>query len=79
METINLRAHFDGSQIRLDEPFELEPNTRLIITVLLPGEDKDRAGWLRISESGIAPAYGEEEPDYSPEMIRESNGEYETG
>ena len=34
METKTLRAHFDGSQILLDEPFELEPNVELIITVL---------------------------------------------
>jgi hypothetical protein len=27
METVTLRAHYDGKQILLDEPFQLEPNT----------------------------------------------------
>src|SRR5205085_2096446 len=32
METRTLRAHFDGNQILLDEPIELEPNTELLVT-----------------------------------------------
>ncbi len=32
METVTLRAHFEGKHILLDEPFELEPNTELIVT-----------------------------------------------
>jgi hypothetical protein len=31
MNTITLPAHFDGQQIQLDEPFELKPNTKLIL------------------------------------------------
>ncbi len=27
-------AHFDGKEIKLDIPVELEPNTRLLITIL---------------------------------------------
>lgn len=34
MNAITLPAHFDGSQIQLDEPFEMEPDTKLIVTVL---------------------------------------------
>ena len=34
MESVILRAHFDVKQIRLDDPFELEPDTELIVTVL---------------------------------------------
>lgn len=34
MQTITLRAHFDGRQILLDEPYELEPNTKLIVSVV---------------------------------------------
>jgi len=34
MEKQTLRAHFDGSQILLDEPFEIEPNTELIVTIV---------------------------------------------
>jgi hypothetical protein len=34
VEKVTLRAHFDGTQILLDEPFELEPDTELVVTVL---------------------------------------------
>ena len=34
MPTPALLAHYDGQHIRLDEPFDLAPNTRLIVTVL---------------------------------------------
>ena len=47
MELVNLRAHFDGKQIRLDEPFELEPNTELIVTVVPRASDEDREDWTR--------------------------------
>ena len=34
MENISLRAHYDGTQILLDDPVELQPNTKLLITVI---------------------------------------------
>ena len=39
METRTLRAHFDGNHILLDEPFELEPNMELLITIELYKKD----------------------------------------
>jgi hypothetical protein len=29
-------AHFDGTEIKLDVPIRLEPNTRLLVTILDP-------------------------------------------
>jgi hypothetical protein len=46
MDRISIPAHFDGQQILLDEPFELEPNSRLIVTVL-GNHDSERASWMR--------------------------------
>lgn len=31
-------AHFDGTEIKLDVPIRLEPNARLLVTVLDPGQ-----------------------------------------
>jgi hypothetical protein len=39
MATLSLKAHYDGKTIRLDEPFDLPPNTRLLVTVLDDSED----------------------------------------
>ena len=40
MPMIAVPAHFDGERICLDEPFDLEPNAKLIVTVL-PGQESD--------------------------------------
>jgi hypothetical protein len=77
METRTLRAHFDGTHILLDEPFELEPNMELLITVLPKPSDEERGDWVRLSLESLARAYGDEEPEYSLELIKEANPDYE--
>lgn len=64
MPVITLRAHFDGKQILLDEPYELRADTPLLVTVIQPA-DADRLEWLDLSLQGLAGAYGDSEPDYS--------------
>jgi len=79
METKTLRAHFDGSQILLDEPFELEPDAELIVTVLPKSSDTERDDWARLSVETLARAYSDTEPDYSLDLIKEANPAYEGG
>jgi hypothetical protein len=76
MDTISIPAHFDGERILLDEPVELEPNTRLIVTVL-PNQNDERESWLRLSAKRLEDAYGEDEEEYSTDLIKEANPEYE--
>ena len=76
MDTISIPAHFDGEHILLDEPIELEPNTRLIVTVL-PNHDAERESWLRLSGKRLEDAYSEDEEEYSLDLIKEANPEYE--
>jgi hypothetical protein len=81
MDTKTLRAHFDGRQIVLDEPFELEPDTELLVTVLpkeQSEEDAEREAWLKLSVKRLQDAYGEDEPEYSLDMIKEPNPQYES-
>lgn len=77
METKTLRAHFDGSQILLDEPYELEPNVELIITVLPKSSQEERDDWTRLSLESLAQAYSDDEPEYSLDLIKEANPAYE--
>ena len=76
MKKVTLRAHFDGQQIRLDEPFELEPGTRLTV-VVTPEEDAERRDWVLLSDRGLEAAFGENEPEYSLDLIAEPNPDYE--
>jgi hypothetical protein len=73
-----VRAHFDGEKICLDEPCKLEPDTQLLVTVLPKGENEDdREGWLLASTRGLEAAYGDGEPDYSADLVKEPNPHYE--
>lgn len=66
MPSINLKAHYDGRTIRLDEPFDLPEGAQLIVTVLEAAQpDGERAGWIDLSARGLARAYGDSEPEYS--------------
>ena len=72
MNAVTLKAHYDGHQVCLDEPCELPPNTKLLVTVV-PGEtaEAERQAWLAASQAWLARAYGDDEPDYSHAVIRE--------
>ena len=76
MNTVILPAHFDGQQIVLDAPYELQPNTPLTVTVLSE-DDQEREDWARFGLQNLARAYGDDEPEYTLDMIKEWNPEYE--
>ena len=71
-------AHFDGQHIHLDEPCDLQPDTQLLVTVLQEQKpDEERETWLLLSSKGLERAYGEDEAEYSLDLIKEPNPEYE--
>ena len=76
METITLQAHFVGKQILLDKPIELQPGTRLLVTIISPSET-EREEWLNYSMQLLGKAYGDDEPEYSLGLIKEHNPEYD--
>ena len=76
MQIITLQAHFDGKQILLDEPYELAPNTKLVVSVIhMP--DEEREDWTRFSLANLERAFGDDEPEYSLDLIKEANPKYE--
>lgn len=71
MDAITLKAHFDGERIQLDEPFELMPNTPLMVTVLSPHTDAEQVQWTHAAAAGLAGAYSDDEPDYSAADVKQ--------
>lgn len=43
MPTVALKAHYNGSQILLDEPFELAPDTPLMVLVIADAGESQKA------------------------------------
>ncbi len=78
MQTVSLTAHYDGHQIVLDEPFELEADMALLITVL-PKPLTEKAEWEQFALQNLAAAYGENEPDYSLADVKQPNPDYAGG
>ncbi len=63
---MTLKAHYDGERILLDEPFELAPNSALMVTVLAPtANGTEREQWAHAAATGLGRAYSDDEPEYS--------------
>ena len=55
MPMISVPAHFDGKRICMDEPFELEPNAKLIVTILSGQKSmNEHEAWLQLSGQRLA-------------------------
>lgn len=44
-----------------------------------PASDDEREAWLNLSIQGLEEAYGEDEPEYSSDLIKEVNPHYREG
>ena len=76
MQTVSFSAHFDGRQIVFDEPFAFEPGAELLVTVL-PKRDREHEEWTQFSMQQLERAYGEDEPEYTLDALKEVNPNYE--
>jgi hypothetical protein len=65
MPAVTLKAHFNGKQIVLDEPFDLPPDSSLMVTVLPKEASSENAPWHSLAAHALARAYGDDEPDYT--------------
>ena len=80
MKALILRAHYDGNQIHLDDPYDLKPGTPLTVTVLPKQPHNDeQIGWRRLSRQHLARAYGLHEPEYSLDLITVPNPDHAGG
>lgn len=78
MPIMTLPAHFDGERICLNEPFDLKPDAKLIITILPKEEyENEHEAWVFLSGQRLEDAYGGDEPEYSSALLKEVNLSYE--
>ncbi len=71
MNSVVLKAHFDGNKICLDDPYPLQPDAQLLVTVVTKGAEDERQAWLAASQQLLSRAYGDDEPDYADAVLRE--------
>lgn len=75
MKTIEAQV-IDEKHLKLLQPIHLPKQSKVIIAVL-PSEGDAREIWLQASTDQLNRAYGEDEPNYSTNMIKEPNPEFE--
>ena len=64
MPLMSIPAHFDGTQVLLDEKVALPINARLLVTVL-DESNEDREEFLQLAANSLATAYSDEEVEYT--------------
>jgi hypothetical protein len=74
--SITLKAKFDGEKILLVEPYPLEIGAELLVTVP-ETEDEERQLWTQASHHFLAKAFSDNEPEYTSDMIKEHNPDYD--
>ncbi|MGM0578166.1 MAG: hypothetical protein ACQEXJ_20745 [Myxococcota bacterium] len=70
MPTVSIKAHYDGERIVLDEPFELPPDSPLMVTVLPTPDAEMGEDWAGAAKTALAGAYGDDEPEYTTADLR---------
>ena len=67
----------DATHLELSQPIQIRPHTKIMIVVLASDDLLDeRETWFRFAAEQFQAAYGENEPEYTLDMIREPNPEY---
>ncbi|MBN2543087.1 hypothetical protein JXI42_09515 [bacterium] len=80
MKAKTIPGHFDGEKICLDEPYNLEPDAKLIVVILPKDEtDTEQDIWSLLAKNQLAMAYSDDEPEYSLDLIKEEESDYEEG
>ena len=67
----------DATHLELTRPISTPSGGKVLVSLTEPGDtDDEHTAWLAASARSLAAAYGESEPEYIPNMVKESNPEY---
>ena len=67
----------DATHLELFQPIQIPPLSRIVVAVMASEDLLDeREAWFRFAAEHFQMAYGEDEPEYTLDMIREPNPEY---
>jgi len=77
MEFIEAQV-LDAQHLKLSQRLDLPPGSKVFITITPPDElAAEHGAWDLLAARGIAQAYGEDEPEYSPASIKKPNQEFQ--
>ena len=65
----------DSNHLKLLNPIPMLPGLKIRITFIAP-EDKEQESWAGLSLRGLESDYGDNEPEYSTDLIKEYNPDF---
>lgn len=51
-------------------------NKQVRVVLLIEDDEQERKDWMGLSMEGLSRAYGSDEPEYTPDMVKELNPKY---
>lgn len=68
----------DSTHLELSQPVDLPAGRRLVVSLVEADEElDDRQQWLAASADTLSAAYSDSEPEYSLDLLKERNPEYD--
>ncbi len=77
MEHVVEAQVIDSHHLRLKKPIELAPGSHVVITIETPEGVAEEQEWYLLSSRSLEEAYGAEEPEYSADMVKVPNPDYQ--
>ena len=66
--TMTVDAIYEHGKLILPEPLSLPENSRVRVTI--ESQDNERAGWLKLSETSLLKAWGDDADDVFNELLQ---------
>ncbi len=76
MEALEIKATVDGKgRLIIGELLQLR-NRQVRVMLLIEEDEEEREDWYRLATGGLTGGYGDNEPEYSLNMVKEPNPQY---
>ena len=77
MEMIEAQV-LDAQHLKLSKRLDIPTGSKIFITITPPKDlAAEHEAWALLSSQGLAKAYGDDEPEYSPASIKKPNPEFQ--
>ncbi len=68
----------DENHLKLLYPVQIPPFSKIMISIISKKADESEdEGWFRLSRQGLEAAYGDDEPEYSEELVIKPNPDFQ--
>ena len=67
----------DANHLKLMQPIQISPGSNVVIMIVPLEHIRESQTWYQFSAQGLATAYGEGEPEYSVDLIKTPNPDFQ--